>query len=80
MLGEAHPLLSGVIATFHRLLSQRKQLKEDCPELALFIDEGLFWAERYYNMTRNTTAFSVAIGMSPYDTMHHNISHHLCSS
>jgi hypothetical protein len=62
MSGESHPLLSGVVAAFRQLLSQWKQLKEDSPELAPFIDEGLFWAEKYYNMTGNTVAYSVAIG------------------
>jgi hypothetical protein len=63
MSGESHPLLSGVIAAFRQLLSRWKYLKRERPELAPFIEEGLFWAEKYYNMTGNTKAYSMAIGM-----------------
>ena len=64
MSGEAHPILSGVVGAFRKLISNWQKMKLDRPELAPFIDEGLYWAELYFEKTGNTRAYSVAIGTS----------------
>jgi|ERR1700733_9357431 len=63
MSGERYPLLSGVIGAFRKLLMTWKDLKEDRPELAPFIDEGLYWAEKYFDLTSGSSAYNMAIGM-----------------
>lgn len=63
MSGEAHPILSGVVGAFRKLISNWRKMKEDRPKLAPFIDVGLEWVELYFNKTEDTRAYSVSIGI-----------------
>jgi hypothetical protein len=65
MSGERHPLLSSVIGAFHKLLATWRELKELQHELAPFIDEGLYWAEKYFIMMIGSLTYNMAIGEFP---------------
>lgn len=46
-------------------------MKQEQPELAPFIDEGLYWVEMYFEKTDSTRAYFMAIGETPVlDTSH----------
>jgi hypothetical protein len=61
MSKEKTPVLAGVIPTFERFMTAWEKLSEKNPHLAVAINKGLMFANKYYKKMDETKAYILAM-------------------
>jgi hypothetical protein len=62
MSSESMPVLSSAVALYELFMSAWEDLREEKPELAPWINVGLYWAKKYYRLMDDTDAYIVTMG------------------
>ena len=55
------PILAGVIPVFETFMAKWDILAEKRPWLKPFINEGIYWAEKYYVRLDDSMAYAIAL-------------------
>ena len=61
MSAESMPVLSSTVAIFELFMTQWEELGQNFPKLRPWINIGLKWARRYYNLMDDTDAYIVTM-------------------
>jgi hypothetical protein len=78
MSAESMPVLSGAVGIFEIFMSQWEELGKEFTKLTPWINVGLFWAKKYYNIMDETDAYIVTMS-ELFILSHHELTvdHHL---